>query len=89
MRLQDKSYIFFFVDKDIDHLKAQQQIGRSSFINHDPTDTHIKKNKEWDDKWKDRGEITKSWHSYIVNHTFDCTQHATINSVILWLPAVL
>ena len=57
------------MDKNTDHLKAQQQIGRSSFIklNHDPTDTHIKKGKEWADKWKSRGEITKALHDYIMN----------------------
>ena len=45
MTVQDKTNRFVIVEKKTDHLKAQQQIGRSSFIklNHDPTDTHIKK----------------------------------------------
>ena len=69
MRLQDKGNRFVIVDKNTDRLKAQQQIGRSSFIklNQVPTDTHIKKVKEWADKWKSRGEITKAWHDYIIN----------------------
>ena len=69
MRLKDKTNRFVTVDNNTDHLKAQQQIGRSSFIklNHDPTDTHIKKGKEWADKWKSRGEITKALHDYIMN----------------------
>ena len=67
MKLQDKDNRFVTVDKNTDRLKALQQIGRSSFIkpNHDPTDTHIKKFKEWADEWKDRGEII--WHDYIIN----------------------
>ena len=69
MRLQDKGNRFVIVVKNTDHLKAQQQKGRSSFIklNHDPTVTHIKKVKEWADEWKNRGEITKAWHDYIIN----------------------
>ena len=69
MTVQDKTNRFVIVEKKTDHLKAQQQIGRSSFIklNHDPTDTHIKKGKEWADKWKSRGEITKALHDYIMN----------------------
>ena len=69
MTVQDKTNRFVIVDKNTDHLKAQQQIGRSYFIklNHDPADTHIKKGKEWADKWKSRGEITKAWHDYIIN----------------------
>ena len=45
MRLQDKGNRFVFVDKNTDLLKAEQQIGFISSIklNHDPTDTHIKK----------------------------------------------
>ena len=48
MRLQHKGNRFAIVDKSTDRLKAQQQIGRSSLIklNHDPTDTHIKRVKE-------------------------------------------
>ena len=44
MRLQDKGNRFAIVDKNTDCLKAQQQIGRSSFIKlkYNPTDTHIK-----------------------------------------------
>ena len=76
MRLQDKGNRFVTVDKSTDRLKAQQQIGRSCLIkfNHDPTDTHIKKVKEWAHKWKNRGEITKAWHNYIIN---DESQPAT------------
>ena len=48
IRLQDKGNRFVIVDKNTDRVKAQQQIGRSSFIklNHDSTDTHNKKVKE-------------------------------------------
>ena len=27
----------------------------------------LKKVKEWADKWKSRGEITKAWHDYTIN----------------------
>ena len=69
MRLQDRGNRFVIVDKNTDHFKEQQQIGRSYFIklNHDPADTHIKKVKERVDKWKNRGEIIKTWHDYIIN----------------------
>ena len=62
MGLQDKGNRFVIADKNTDPLKAQQQIGRSSFIKlyHDPTDTHIKNVQEWADKWKNRGNITKA-----------------------------
>ena len=42
IRLQDKGNRFVIVDQKTDRLKAQQQIGRSSFVklNHDPTNTH-------------------------------------------------
>ena len=62
MGLQDKGNRFVIVDKNTDPLKAQQQIGRSSFIKlyQDPTDTHIKNVQEWADKWKNRGNITKA-----------------------------
>ena len=45
MRLQDKGNRFVFVDKNTDRLKAEQPIGFFSSIklNHDLTDTHIKK----------------------------------------------
>ena len=45
MRLQDKGNRFVFVDKNTDRLKAEQPIGFISSIklNHDLTDTHIKK----------------------------------------------
>lgn len=41
----NKGNRFAIVDKDIDRLKEQQQIKRSSStkLNHDPTDTQIKK----------------------------------------------
>ena len=41
----DKGNRFAIVDKDIDRLKEQQQIKRRSSIklDHDPTDTQIKK----------------------------------------------
>ena len=47
MRLQDKGNRFAIVNRNTDRLKAQQQIGRSSFVklNHDPINTHIKKVK--------------------------------------------
>ena len=45
MRLQHKDNRFVFVDKNTDRLKGEQQIGFISSVklNHDPTDTHIKK----------------------------------------------
>ena len=45
MRLQDKGNRFVFVDKNTDRLKAEQPIGFISSIklNHDLTDTHVKK----------------------------------------------
>ena len=45
MRLQHKDNRFVFVDKNTDRLKGEQKIGFISSIklNHDPTDTHIKK----------------------------------------------
>ena len=80
MILQGKGNRFVIVDKNTDLLKAQQQIGRSSFIklNLDPTDTHIKKVKEWADKWKNRGEITKAWHDYILNEEAQSGKNSTL-----------
>ena len=39
MRLEDKDNGFVIVDKETDKIKAQQQIGKSSFqeLNYDPT----------------------------------------------------
>ena len=70
MRLQDNGNRFVIVEKDTDRLKAQQQIARSTFnkLDYDPTYTHIQKVKEWSDKRKNRGEIIKSWHEFIVNN---------------------
>ena len=70
----------YIVGKDTDLLKAQQQIARSSFtkLDHDPTYTHIQKVKECADKWKDRGEITKSWHEFIVSNDAQPGKNSTL-----------
>ena len=88
MRLQDKGNRFVIVDKNTDRLKVQQQIGRSSFIklNHVPTDTHIKKVKEWADKWKSRGEITKAWHDYILNEEAQSGKNSTLYKIQRGIP---
>ena len=52
MRLQDKGNSFVIVDKEIDKIKAQQQIAKSSFheLNYDGTKEHIKKVEQWSEK---------------------------------------
>ena len=87
MRLQDKGNIFVIVDKDTDHLKAQQQIACSSFtkLDIDPTYTHIQKVKEWADKWKDRGEIIKSWHEFIVNNDSEPMKNSALYKHCIYL----
>ena len=76
-RLQGKSNSFVIVDKNTDCLKVQQQTG----LNHVPTDTHIKNVKEWTDEWKNRGEITKSWHDYMINNEAQPGKNSTFYKI--------
>ena len=48
------------------HIERFSNLHECTF-NHDPTDIHIKKVKEWADKLKDRGGIAKAWQDYILN----------------------
>ena len=71
------------MDKNIDHPKAQQQIGLSSFIelNHDPIYTHIWKVKEWADKSKSRREITKEWYHYTISNEAQQGKNSTLYKI--------
>jgi len=63
MRLQDKGNRFVIVNKITDKQKAKEQIDRSSFVelDHDPTRIHIEKVRNWAEKWREKGEISKEW----------------------------
>ena len=69
LRTQDKGNRFVIVDKLTDKAKAKEQIDRSSFveIDHDPTQSHIRKVAEWAEKWYVAGEINKEWRDFAVN----------------------
>ena len=69
LRTQDKGNRFVIVDKLTDKAKAKKQIDRSSFveIDHDPTQSHIRKVAEWAEKWYVAGEINKEWRDFAVN----------------------
>lgn len=56
MRLKDNGHRFVMKDKEIDKIKAQQQIAKSSFqeINNNPT--------------KELLEKVEKWKEYIVNY---------------------
>ena len=41
-------------------------------------DSHIKKVKEWADKWKDRGDIIKAWHDYIISEEAQSRKNSTL-----------
>ena len=69
MRLHDKDNRFIVVDKDTDIAKAEEQIGRSSFVklHYDPTLEHIEKVVNWAEKWYKKGQISLQWKQFVVN----------------------
>jgi len=69
LRTQDKGNRFVIVDKLTDKAKAKEQIDRSSFveIDHDPTQSHIRKVTDWAEKWYAAGEIKKEWRDFVIN----------------------
>jgi len=80
MRLQDKGNRFVIVNKITDKQKAKEQIDRSSFVelDHDPTRIHIEKVRNWAEKWREKGEISKEWKEFIVNEAAQPGKNSTL-----------
>ena len=77
IRMQDKGNKFVIVDKQIDLLKAEQQITKSSMepITDDPTQEITSRVIRWCAKWRNAGKLSLEWEKHIVNNDATAAQN--------------